>query len=53
MVTHDFADAAALAAPIAVMEGGRIVQRGELAELTRVPATPYVARLTGARAPDR
>jgi molybdate transport system ATP-binding protein len=53
VVTHDLADAAALAAPVAVMEGGRIVQQGELAELTRAPATPYVARLTGASAPDR
>jgi molybdate transport system ATP-binding protein len=50
VVTHDLADAAALTAPVAVMEEGRIVQRGELAELTRAPATPYVARLTGSRA---
>ena len=48
VVTHDRADAAALGAPIAVMEGGRIVQRGELAELTRAPASAYVTRLVGA-----
>jgi molybdate transport system ATP-binding protein len=49
VVTHDLADAAALSAPVAVMEEGRIVQRGTVAELTRAPATPYVARLTAAR----
>ena len=48
VVTHDLADAAALGAPIAVMEGGRIVQQGELAELTRAPASAYVTRLVGA-----
>jgi molybdate transport system ATP-binding protein len=52
VVTHDLADAAALAAPVAVMEGGRIVQRGEIDELARSPATAYVARLT-ATSPDR
>ena len=48
VVTHDLADAAALGAPIAVMEVGRIVQQGELADLTRAPASAYVTRLVGA-----
>ena len=50
VVTHDLADAAALGAPIAVMEVGRIVQQGELADLTRAPATAYVTRLVGGAA---
>jgi osmoprotectant transport system ATP-binding protein len=45
LVTHDLAEAARLAEEIVVMHEGRIEQRGTLAELQRVPATPYVAML--------
>jgi molybdate transport system ATP-binding protein len=44
VVTHSFADAAALAADIVVVEAGRATQRGSLAELAAKPATPYVER---------
>jgi molybdate transport system ATP-binding protein len=44
VVTHDPADVEALGAPVVVLEGGRIVQRGELAELRAAPASAYVAR---------
>jgi molybdate transport system ATP-binding protein len=44
VVTHDRDDAAALAAEVAVIERGAIVQRGTLAELAADPATPWVAR---------
>jgi molybdate transport system ATP-binding protein len=44
VVTHDIADAAALAAEVAVIERGVIVQRGPLAELAAAPATPWVGR---------
>jgi len=43
VVTHDAADAAAFGEDIAVLEAGRIVQRGTLQELRRRPATPFVA----------
>lgn len=46
VVTHSLADVAALASDVVVLERGRVTQRGSLAELTRAPATPYVARLT-------
>ncbi len=46
LVTHDLADAAATRAPIAVMEGGLIVQSGSLAELRAAPATDYIHKLT-------
>lgn len=47
VVTHDRADAAALGASVAVIEGGRVVQLGSLADLARAPATAYVARFAG------
>ena len=46
IVSHDVADAAALADEIAVIERGRIVQRGTLAELAAAPATRWVERFT-------
>jgi len=46
IVSHDVADAAALADEIAVIEKGRIVQRGTLDELAAAPATPWVERFT-------
>jgi molybdate transport system ATP-binding protein len=47
IVTHDRADVEALDAAAVVLEGGRAVQRGTLAELRARPATAYVARFAG------
>jgi molybdate transport system ATP-binding protein len=47
VVTHDRADVEALGVPVLVLEGGRVVQRGSLAELEARPATEYVARFCG------
>jgi molybdate transport system ATP-binding protein len=49
VVTHDAADAAALGEDIAVLERGRIVQRGTLAELHAAPATEFVRELFASR----
>jgi molybdate transport system ATP-binding protein len=48
LVTHDFAEAALLAHEVAVMDAGRIVQRGTPAALAAAPASAFVADLTGA-----
>ena len=48
LVTHDFEDAALLADRLAVLDRGVIVQAGSADELVSRPATPLVARLTGA-----
>lgn len=48
IVTHDFAEAAALADRVAVLDHGRIVQSGTPAELASAPASAFVADLTGA-----
>jgi molybdate transport system ATP-binding protein len=47
VVSHDREDAAALADDVLVVERGRVVQRGTLAELAREPATPWIARFAG------
>lgn len=47
VVTHDRADAAQLADDLVVIETGRVVQRGTLAELAAAPVTPWVARFAG------
>jgi molybdate transport system ATP-binding protein len=47
LVTHDPVDAYALADRVAVIEGGRIVQSGSLAEVTAHPRSRYVAELVG------
>jgi iron(III) transport system ATP-binding protein len=44
-VTHDLREAVALAHRFAVMESGRIVQEGSLADLRGAPATPFVRSL--------
>jgi molybdate transport system ATP-binding protein len=44
VVTHDREDAAALADEVLVLEQGRVVQRGTLAELAAAPATGWVER---------
>ena len=48
LVTHDFDDAAAIADEVAVIEDGRIVQRGSAEELSARPVSAFVADLTGA-----
>ena len=47
LVTHDFEEAAALADEIAVLEAGRVVQRGTPGELASRPAAAFVADLVG------
>ena len=47
VVTHDPVDAHALADRVVVIEAGRIVQAGTLAEVTAHPRTRYVADLVG------
>lgn len=48
LVTHDFAEAALLGDEVAVLDAGRVVQRGQAAELAAAPASAFVADLTGA-----
>jgi molybdate transport system ATP-binding protein len=47
LVTHDPVDAYALADRVAIMDAGRIVQVGTLAEVTAHPRSRYVADLVG------
>ncbi len=47
LVTHDFQDAAALAARVGVLVDGRIVQDGSPLELIAGPTSPFVADFTG------
>jgi molybdate transport system ATP-binding protein len=47
VVTHDAADARALGVRIAVLEAGRIVQRGTWDELVARPGSPFVRELVG------
>lgn len=47
LVSHDPLDAMVLAGHVVVLEGGRAVQRGPVAEVARRPQTDYVARLVG------
>ena len=47
MVTHDPVDAYALADRIAVMDAGRIIQLGSIADVTTHPRSRYVASLIG------
>jgi len=53
IVTHDHRDVEALVARVAVIEAGRVVQRGTLAELEARPATGYVARFVTAAGQSR
>jgi molybdate transport system ATP-binding protein len=48
LVTHDFAEAAALGDEVAVLDAGRVRQRGSPADLAARPASPFVADFTGA-----
>ena len=47
LVTHDPVDAYALADRVAILDGGRIVQTGTLAEVSAHPRSRYVADLVG------
>jgi molybdate transport system ATP-binding protein len=47
-VTHDFAEASLLATEVAVLDQGRIAQRGTPSELASSPASAFVADFTGA-----
>jgi iron(III) transport system ATP-binding protein len=46
-ITHDQAEAFALADQVGVLERGRLVQAGPPEEIYTRPATPFVARFTG------
>ena len=48
LVTHDFTEAALLGDEVAVLDGGRILQRGAASQLAAEPASPFVADFTGA-----
>ena len=48
LVTHDFGDAAELGDEVAVVDRGRVLQRGKASELAAAPATSFVADFTGA-----
>jgi molybdate transport system ATP-binding protein len=52
VIAHDPEDVRAFAAPVAVVERGRIVQRGELAALEASPATSFIAHLLGGGRPQ-
>jgi molybdate transport system ATP-binding protein len=47
MVTHDPVDAYALADRVVVVEHGRVVQEGTIADVTAHPRSRYVAELVG------
>lgn len=47
LVSHDPGDALAISDEIAIIEDGRIIQRGSGRELSAAPASAYVARLVG------
>src|SRR5690606_15339804 len=48
LITHDAAEALALADRIVVMQDGRIVQAGTPDDIVLRPGSPFVAELTGA-----
>jgi molybdate transport system ATP-binding protein len=50
VITHSIADVEALADAVAVIEGGRVVQAGAVADVLAHPATPWVRSLVDARA---
>jgi molybdate transport system ATP-binding protein len=47
LVTHDPLDALALADHVAVLDGGRIVERGETRKVLAAPRTAFTARIAG------
>ena len=48
LVTHDFEEAALFGDEVAVLDAGRVVQRGSAAELAAAPASSFVADFSGA-----
>ena len=50
LVSHDLHDASAIADDLIVMERGRVLQAGPLAEVVSNPSSPAVARMLGYRA---
>jgi molybdopterin-binding protein len=48
LVTHDFTEAATLGHEVAILDAGRIVQRGAASELAARPVSAFVADFTGA-----
>jgi ABC-type sulfate/molybdate transport systems ATPase subunit len=48
LVTHEFLDAALLGEEVAVIDRGRVIQRGTASELAAEPRSAFVASLTGA-----
>ncbi|MCS7312690.1 MAG: ATP-binding cassette domain-containing protein [Acidobacteria bacterium] len=49
LVTHDMAEAAFLADEVVLMDAGRVVQRGTVADLIERPATPFVTQFITAQ----
>lgn len=47
LITHDIAEALALASRLLVLEGGRLVESGEPASILTAPASLFGARLAG------
>jgi molybdate transport system ATP-binding protein len=47
LVTHDPVDAYALADRVVILEAGRVMQTGALAEVTAQPRSRYIANLVG------
>jgi molybdate transport system ATP-binding protein len=52
VVTHNAADAVALGTQMAILEQGKLVQRGTYAQMKAQPQTPFVAELMGTLAPN-
>jgi len=50
-VTHDLAEAAVVADEVALLNAGRLVQRGKPAELAAAPTEPFVTEFIAAQAP--
>ena len=48
LVTHDFADAAQLGDEVAIIDRGRLLQRGRAGDLAAAPASSFVADFAGA-----
>jgi molybdate transport system ATP-binding protein len=48
LVTHDFAEAAALGDRVAIVDAGRMLQEGTPSELAAAPQSAFVADFTGA-----
>ena len=49
LVTHDLAEAALFGHVLVLLEEGRVVQRGTLDDLRRLPASPFVTRFVRAQ----